>query len=184
MAAWAWGCLWVGATVNRMIRHFAADDAAQVLALNAACQPEVGPMDDTKLASFVEWAPYFRVVEVADRIVGLLIGLDHTAPYGSPNYGWFVDHLDRFAYIDRVAIAAQQRGQGWGPALYHDFERWAAGAGLPRLCAEVNIVPPNPRSVRFHELFGFEALEEFQPTGSADYRVVMMSKPTNTGQKH
>jgi len=159
-----------------MIRDFVADDATQVLALNEACQPEVGPMDEAKLASFDDWAPYFRVVEVEERIVGLLIGLDHTAPYGSPNYGWFVEHLNRFAYIDRIAIDASQRGQGWGPALYRDFEQWAAAADLPRLCAEVNVVPANPRSVRFHEVYGFETLEEFEPTGSPDYRVVMLAK--------
>lgn len=160
-----------------MIRDYAHTDAAQVLALNQACQPEVGPMDDAKLAAFVEWAPYFRVVDVDDRIVALLIGLDHQAPYGSPNYGWFVDQLDRFAYIDRVAVDESQRGMGWGPALYKDFERWAKTTGLPQLCAEVNVVPPNPRSVRFHEIYGFVQLEEFEPTGSPGYRVVMLAKP-------
>lgn len=161
-----------------MIRDYSPTDAAQVMALNEACQPEVGPMDDDKLAAFVEWAPYFRVVDVAERIVGLLIGLDHEAPYHSPNYGWFVENLERFAYIDRIAIHESQRGQGWGPALYRDFELWAATTGLPQLCAEVNVVPPNPRSVRFHEIYGFEPLDEFEPTGSPDYRVVMLAKPT------
>ncbi len=162
-----------------MIRDFAPDqphDVVQVLALNEACVPEVGPMDEAKLEAFVEWAPYFRVVEVDQRIIALLIGLDHTAPYGSPNYGWFIEHLDRFAYIDRIAVDESQRGMGWGPALYKDFERWAVTAGLPQLCAEVNVVPPNPRSIRFHEIFGFETLEEFEPTGSADYRVAMFAK--------
>ena len=90
-----------------MIRDYTDADAVQVLALNHACQPEVGPMSGDKLAAFVEWAPYFRVVDVDDGIVGLLIGLDHEAPYGSPNYGWFVEHFDRFAYIDRIAIEGQ-----------------------------------------------------------------------------
>ncbi len=161
-----------------MIRDYEPADAAQVLALNAACQPDVGPMDDAKLAAFTEWAPYFRVVEVQQIIVGLLIGLDHEAPYGSPNYGWFVEKLDRFAYIDRIAIDESQRGRGWGPALYRDFEQWAVTTGLPQLCAEVNVVPPNPRSVRFHELYGFQRLDEFEPSGSADYRVVMLAKST------
>ncbi len=39
------------------------------------------------------------------------------------------------------------------------------------------MVPPNPRSLRFHQRYGFESLEEFEPTGSADYRVVMLAKP-------
>lgn len=162
-----------------MIRDYISADAGQVLALNHACRPEVGPMDDAKLEAFIEWAPYFRVVEVGDRVLGLLIGLDHHAPYGSPNYGWFVEHLDRFAYIDRIAIDESLRGQGWGLALYKDFEKWATTTGLPQLCAEVNVVPPNPRSVRFHETYGFERLVEFEPTGSPDYRVVMLAKPTS-----
>ncbi len=157
-----------------MIRPYADGDAAGFLALNAACQPEVGPMDEAKLASFVEWAPYLRVVDVGGEIVGLLVGLDETAPYGSLNFGWFTNRFDRMAYIDRIAIAESQRGQGWGPALYDDFKAWAREAGLPRMTAEVNVEPPNPRSVRFHEIYGFNRLEEFEPTGSSDYRVVMM----------
>ena len=160
-----------------MIRDFNAADTEQVLALNEACQPEVGPMDEAKLAGFVQWASYFRVVEIERRVVGLLVGLDHQAPYGSPNYGWFITNLVRFAYVDRIAIDESQRGQGWGLALYQDFEQWASTAGLPQLCAEVNVAPPNPRSVRFHELYGFERLEEFEPTGSPHYRVVMLAKP-------
>lgn len=160
-----------------MIRDYTPADANQVLVLNQACTPEVGPMDETKLTAFADWAPYFRVVEVEQRIIGLLIGLDHQAPYGSPNYGWFVDRLDRFAYIDRIAIDQSQRGQGWGPSFYQDFERWARAEQLRQLCAEVNVVPPNPRSVRFHERYGFAPLDEFEPHGSPDYRVVMLAKP-------
>lgn len=168
-----------------MIRDYRPDDAEAVLALNNACVPEVGSLDEAKLTALVEWSPYFRLVEVAagrsDEIVGLLIGLDHTAPYGSPNYGWFVPRFDAFAYIDRIAIAETARGQGWGLAMYADFEVWARRAGLPRLTAEVNVVPPNPRSIRFHELYGFDKLEEFEPTGSPDYRVVMVAKELASG---
>ena len=41
-----------------VIRDFVADDAEQVVALNQACVPEVGPMDREKLDWFVEQAPY------------------------------------------------------------------------------------------------------------------------------
>jgi predicted GNAT superfamily acetyltransferase len=140
-------------------------------------------MDEAKLAAFVEWAPYFRVVEVDGRIVGHLIGLDHSAPYDSPNFSWFAEHVDGLAYIDRIAVDASERGQGWGPALYRDFEAWAAETGLAKLCAEVNVLPPNPRSVRFHQIYGFEVLGEFEPTGSADYRVVMLIKAVEPGPR-
>ena len=44
------------------------------------------------------------------------------------------------------------------------------------LCAEVNTEPPNPRSLRFHDLFGFDMVAQFEPTGSPEYRVGMMVK--------
>lgn len=159
-----------------MIRAYTNADAEAVLALNAACLPEVGPMDADKLSGFVEWAPYLKVVEVDGEVVAMLIGLLEDAPYGSPNFGWFNQQYDRFAYIDRVAVAESQRGAGWGPEFYKDFERWAIDQGRIRLCAEVNTEPPNPRSLRFHERFGFEAVHEFEPTGSPDYRVAMVVK--------
>ena len=159
-----------------MIRRYAPADAEAVLALNAACVPEVGPMDADKLAAFADWAPYFTVVEVDGEIVAMLVGLGEDAPYDSANFGWFAERYPRFAYIDRVAVAESQRGAGWGPALYRDFEQWAVDALKPRLCAEVNVEPPNPRSLRFHEIFGFRSIEHFDPTGSPDYRVAMLVK--------
>ncbi|MDH4075128.1 MAG: GNAT family N-acetyltransferase, partial [Acidimicrobiia bacterium] len=81
-----------------------------------------------------------------------------------------------FAYIDRVAIDERQRGAGWGPALYREFEAWARESGRSLLCAEVNTEPPNPRSLRFHDLFGFDMVAQFRPYGTNDYRVGMMEK--------
>ncbi len=158
------------------LRPYEAAHAESVLALNAACQPEVGSLDNEKLDRFADWAPYFKVVEADGALVAFLIGLTEEAPYESPNFGWFVNKVDSFAYIDRIAVAEQARGAGIGPLLYQDFEQWAISASKKSLCAEVNVEPPNPRSLRFHEIYGFEALEEFEPTGSADYRVVMLAK--------
>lgn len=159
-----------------MLRSYEPADAAQVLALNAACVPEVGPLDEAKLDRLVAWAAWFRVVEVEGRIVGFLVGLVEGTPYESPNYGWFAERHDQFAYVDRVAIDEAQRGAGWGPALYRDFEAWVRENGRTLLCAEVNTEPPNPRSLRFHDLFGFDMVAQFNPYGTDDYRVGMMEK--------
>ena len=159
-----------------MIRTYDPADAEMVLALNAACEPEVGPLDATKLAAFADWAPYFKVVDIDGAIGGFLIGLTEDAPYASPNFGWFAERYPLFAYVDRIAISDAERGAGWGPALYRDFEQWAIDNQRPILCAEVNVQPPNPRSLRFHEIYGFDSIEQFEPTGSADYRVVMLRK--------
>ncbi len=159
-----------------MIRAYDVADAAQVLALNAACVPEVGPLDEARLADFAQWAAQIRVVDVDGRIVGFLVGLTEDAPYGSPNFAWFVERHPSFAYVDRVAIDEAQRGAGWGPALYRDFEAWARASGRTLLCAEVSTEPPNPRSLRFHDLFGFDMVAQFQPYGAPDHRVGMMEK--------
>ena len=159
-----------------MSRPYEPGDEQQVLALNAACVPEVGPMDAAKLALLAEWSPFLRVVETDDQIVAFLVGLTEAAPYESPNFAWFVERHPAFAYVDRVAVDEDHRGAGWGPALYREFEAWAKEAGKPILCAEVNTEPPNPRSLRFHDLFGFDMVDQFEPTGSPDYRVGLMEK--------
>lgn len=159
-----------------MIRSYEPADAAQVLVLNAACVPEVGPLDDAKLVQLVAWADWLRVVDLDGRIVGFLIGLVEGSPYTSPNYAWFAERHERFAYIDRVAIDEAQRGAGWGPALYRDFEARVRDQGRNLLCAEVNTEPPNPRSLRFHDLFGFDMVAQCTPYGPDGHRVGMMEK--------
>jgi predicted GNAT superfamily acetyltransferase len=159
-----------------VIRPFQVGDEQQVLRLNAACVPEVGPMDTDKLLRLIEWSPFFRVVEVEEQIAAFIVGLTEDAPYESPNFGWFAERHPAFAYVDRVAVDQAHRGAGWGPALYREFEAWAKEADKPLLCAEVNTEPPNPRSLRFHDLFGFDMVDQFEPTGSPDYRVGLMEK--------
>lgn len=160
-----------------VVRGYGVKDRAAVLTLNAANQPEVGPMDEDKLAWFIESAPFYRIVEVEGAVEGFLIGLtDATAGYESPNYRWFADRYESFAYVDRIALSPTIRGQGWGPQLYGDFESWARASSKPVLAAEVNTVPPNPRSLRFHALFGFAEVGRCQPYGS-NAEVAMMAKP-------
>jgi len=153
-----------------VIRDFDPADTDQttaVLALNAANVPEVGPMDANKLAFFASTSPYFKIVEgSAGEIIGMLIGLtQNEVAYQSPNFKWFCERNERFAYVDRIAIAENGRGQGWGPALYTDFASWARAQKLPMMCAEVNTIPPNPRSAHFHEVFGFEEAARTNPYG-------------------
>lgn len=159
-----------------MIREYQPGDAERVLALNEACLPEVGPMNQAKLQDLVGRAAQFAVVEIDGRIAGFLVGLEENAGYTSPNYAWFAERHSSFAYVDRVAIEEKDRGAGWGPALYRHFQTWAVDSGKKTLCAEVNTEPPNPRSLRFHDVFGFNMVAQTHPTGSSDYRVGMMEK--------
>ncbi len=157
------------------IRPYDAADEAAVRAVNAANVPEVGPLDDDRLALFAVDAARFDVVEAAGEVVGLLVGLVEGSSYASPNYRWFAQRHDRFAYVDRIALQPEARGIGAADALYDAIEADARAAGRPVLCAEVNVVPPNPRSLRFHERRGFEVVGEVAPYG-ADERVAMVVK--------
>lgn len=159
------------------MRPYTSADAAAVLAINEECVPEVGEMNDEKLALLQRNASFFVVVEVDEEVVGFLIGLDENATeYGSPNYGWFHGRHESFAYVDRIALSSAARGRGFGPDLYSAFEAWATGAGKPVLTAEVNTIPDNPRSHRFHERFGFVIVDRQRPYGP-DEEVAMYEKP-------
>jgi predicted GNAT superfamily acetyltransferase len=163
-------------TYDPRMRAYQPVDAEAVLRINLECVPEVGDMDAAKLALFEQIAGFFAVVEHGGDVVGFLIGLDEFAhAYTSPNYRWFADRHGAFAYVDRIALSERARGNGFGPDLYRAFESWAVGGGKPVLTAEVNTIPDNPRSHRFHETFGFAEVERRRPYGP-DEEVAMYEK--------
>lgn len=157
-----------------MIRPLEPDDLDAVLALNQANVPEVGPLDASALAALAAASPWSRIVEVDGAVEGFMIGLAHGVDYASPNYRWFVQRHPRFAYVDRIALAPGARGAGHAVALYQAFATLAHDQDLPVLCAEVNLVPPNPRSLRFHHRFGFTEVGQQVVHGS--YRVALLEK--------
>lgn len=158
-------------------RTAADDDALRFV--NAANVPEVGVLDDDRLALFSAAASRFEVVELAGpdgaAIVGLFVGLVEGLPYQSPNYRWFAQRHPRFAYVDRIALQPEVRGLGVADALYEAFEDFARRTDRPVVCAEVNTEPPNPRSLRFHLRRGFVVVDEVSPYGT-DERVAMVEK--------
>ncbi|ESQ89372.1 hypothetical protein ABAC460_12745 [Asticcacaulis sp. AC460] len=97
---------------------------------------------------------------------GFILTFDQTAGYDSPNFLWFKARYDRFCYIDRVVIAASAQGRGLGKALYQHLFEAAKTAGFNSVVCEVNLDPPNPGSIAFHERLGFEAVgEQTLPNG-------------------
>lgn len=157
------------------IRDVRDEDLDDVRAVNAANEPEVGPLDDSRIALFRNEAERFSVVELEGQIIGLFVGLVEGSAYASPNYRWFVDRHARFAYVDRIALQPVGRGLGIAAALYDDFETAARSSGRPVVCAEVNVVPPNPRSLAFHRRRGFEVVDEITPYGGEE-RVAMVER--------
>lgn len=158
---------------NAVIRDYVPSDQESVLALNEANVPEVGPLDPEKLTRLHSEAEWMPVVEVDGEIAGFAILLVEGAAYESTNYAWFQSRHERFLYVDRIAIGEPARGLGLGQQIYRTAVEKAAAAERPILAAEVNTIPPNEPSLRFHRRFGFEERERRCPYGDTQ-EVVML----------
>ncbi|MFT5735093.1 MAG: putative GNAT superfamily acetyltransferase [Planctomycetota bacterium] len=154
-------------------RDYAPEDAAAVLALNQDNVPEVGSLDADGLERLIAQAHWVPVVEVDAQIVGFAILLVEGADYRSTNYGWFAEQHDRFLYVDRIALGPGARSQGIGQSLYREAQSRAEASDRPVLCAEVNTIPMNEPSLRFHQRFGFEERMKRCPYGD-ESEVVML----------
>ena len=137
------------------IRNATPADLQAVLALNESVVPHVNSLGMTDMQDFLDKATYFRVVCDKDRqILAFLIGLDPDTEYESPNFLWFCDHYENFAYVDRIAVAEGARRQGIAEAFYGDFAA-STSDWAQRMCCEVNLRPANPGSLDFHHRLGF-----------------------------
>ncbi len=138
------------------IKNVTSDDFVDVLRLNEDSLPHVSRIGTDDLQWFADNAVYFRMIRIDERLAGFLIGLRPGTTYASPNYRWFCDNYDDFAYIDRVAVADWARRRGIANSLYKDFAHSQTGVAV--ITCEVNIRPSNYGSMRFHERQGFKRI--------------------------
>ncbi len=141
-----------------------------ILALNQSEVPHVGTLTGPQLDRLLAEARYARVVERDGALAAFLIGFGPGADYHSPNYQYFDTRYDRFAYCDRIVVAAASRGLGLGRQLYDDLA--ALAPGVPT-CCEVNVKPPNPDSLAFHARLGFREVGQ-QDTDEGKKRVALL----------
>ena len=160
------------------LRPYRPADADGARALNQANVPEVGSADAERWAWLLELADHVEVVEDDGAVVAFLVAFAEGSAYDSPNYRWYGARHERFAYVDRVAVAEAHRGTGIAHELYESFEAWGRDRDAGVLCAEVNTLPPNPRSLRFHERLGFHPVAELEPwSDEPGHLVAMVEKP-------
>ena len=139
-----------------MIAEIKPEHYAQILRINAHFVHWLSPMDEAELTYVLSVAAYKRQIDGAK---GVLIGYAHDADYPDhKNLLWLNNHVQDFFYIDRVIIDAAAGRQGYGRLLYDDVERFARERGYKALVCEVNTVPDNPGSHKFHIASGFEAI--------------------------
>ncbi len=160
------------------VRAIENSDFDWLLELNQACLPAVSALTAARTAKLVDEAGYARLLHAEGQPLGALIAFWPDADYDSPNFLWFKARYESFLYIDRVMVDAAARGRGVGARLYADlfaFAKQQAQGGQGRVTCEVNRLPPNPGSLRFHETLGFAAVGE-QQTESGTKSVIMMEK--------
>lgn len=149
-------------------------DLAAVLALNAACVPEVGTIDATQLADLVRESTVAAVVRDDDGVAAFVLALAPAANYGSLNFRWFCERYSHFLYVDRIAVAERCRGRGLGRRLYDAVFGAARARGDSLVTCEVNLLPPNPDSLAFHERLGFRRVGELRHV-VGKYEVAMLA---------
>lgn len=159
-----------------MIRPYSPKDASEVLRINEGSVPDVGVIDAPRLAFFAKHASWFQVLEVEGRVEGFVIlFVESTREYMSPNFRWFLKRHERFAYIDRIALSEEVRRNGHGRVFYEEAEAWVRVNSRALICAEVNTVPDNLASHRFHRASGFREVARTRPYGP-DKEVAMYEK--------
>ena len=141
-----------------MIRDATPSDYVAILAINLESEHLLAPLDLGQLARLHAMADRVRVVDLGGAVAAFLIALREGASYESPNYRYFAARQDTFLYVDRIVVAAEHQGEGWGGALYRELFAYARKQGVPRVTCEIDAVPPNEASHRFHARFGFREL--------------------------
>lgn len=154
------------------IRPASEKDLPTVLELNTAAIPHVSEVELSDLKRFLEQADPFLILEEGEEVAGFMIILQKGLDYDSLNYAFFCNNYSDFDYVDRIVISEKYRGQKFGTALYkHLF----ANSDKRIITCEVNIKPPNPDSLAFHNMLGFNKVAE-QVTENGKKSVAMLVK--------
>ena len=141
-------------------------------ALNVPATIKTRSLVEQNLKRFLKDADPFLVIEKDNEIVGFMIILQKGLDYESLNYTFFCNNYSNFDYVDRIVISEDYRGQKFGTELY---EYLFNHSDKKFITCEVNIRPPNEKSMGFHKSLGFKKIAE-QITEGGNKSVAMMVK--------
>jgi len=126
-----------------------------IIKLNSKNMPAVGRLDEKSFKRFLEYSDYFKLVRYDNQFIGFMIGLLPNRPYNSVNYKWFEKKYKSFIYIDRIVISFEYQNKGFGTLFYDDLKNLFKD-GYDSMTCEVNIIPKNDISMKFHKKYGFK----------------------------
>ncbi|SEJ44868.1 GNAT family N-acetyltransferase [Demequina mangrovi] len=158
------------------LRVMRATDISAVAELNAAASPAVNLLSEEDLISLHAMCDVALVAtDRSRRIIAFLLSLGMGQPYESENYRWFEERGVRHQYIDRIVVHESAKGTGVGRALYESVFERARERGATEVTTEVQLDPPNPGSVTFHEHLGFQRVAE-QHTRGGTVHVALLAR--------
>ena len=130
-------------------------DVDSMWLINEQGLPGTGQVTPQEISQLLELSTISLGVFSNDELLGFVICLSPGTDYASLNYAWFNEKYEHFIYVDRIAVSTDYRDRGIGSLLYQEVVSYSNQHSIP-IAAEVNLTPPNPGSMRFHERFQFE----------------------------
>ena len=160
-----------------IVRNIEIADLARVLKINNANTPGVSELILSELETDIENCLHALAIDNEHgEVCAFCITFAPDAPHAGVNHRWFSERYESFVYLDRIAIDSNHQNHGLGAKLYQAVEqKMIKSAEHSMLCCEVNLEPPNPRSLRFHKRIGFTEVGQSIPE-YANYRVSYLSK--------
>ena len=151
-----------------------SEHLTEILLLNENAIPHVNKVGQEFFQAQLGSSPYFRAILSAGSVKAFLLGMSEAASYQSLNFLWFQKRYPKFVYVDRIVVHEKFHRTGLASTLYDDFNKLAEQRNCPMAC-EVNIHPPNPISIQFHQSFGFKEVGQ-QNIQDGEKRVSLMLK--------
>lgn len=156
-----------------LIRSAKKSDLDQIYSLNESVLPHVNSIPISDFEDFMEISSFFLVIEEDNKVIGFIIVLGPGQKYNSENYKYFSNSYSSFDYVDRIVIERKYRGRGYGSKLYENlFE----SSLEKRITCEVNIKPPNPKSIKFHQMLGFREVKQQHSEGGKKFVSLMVKE--------
>ncbi len=145
---------------NIVLRNAEPKDYDFILNVNEVNVEVLSPMPMERMLWLKEMSDMFIVADVDDKPAAFLIAIREGQPYDSENYVWFSEKYPEFLYIDRIVIDEPYRAMGLGRILYDAVKDRARETGVKVVTCEVDTIPYNETSLKFHEAMGFKEVGE------------------------
>ena len=147
------------------VRNIETADLARVLEINNANTPGVSELTMSELETDIENCLHALAIDNEHgEVCAFCITFAPNAPDAGVNHQWFAERFESFVYLDRIAIDSNHQNRGLGALLYQTVEQHMLNsAEHSLLCCEVNLEPPNPGSLRFHQRIGFTEVGRHSP---------------------